>query len=127
MVAWNPPVASNGRRCSPLRQIADFVSMERNPTPHGYRGRRPSRQEDVAMDDRNDDRDWPAQPEDDVAVGFTPSAGARVLRAIRVPGSLLLIGIALILVGPLPGLGAILVLGGALATAVMGMTALVGR
>ena len=57
----------------------------------------------------------------------TPSAGVRVLRAIRVPGALLLIGIALTIVGPLPGLGVFLVIGAGLATAVIGMTALVGR
>ena len=57
----------------------------------------------------------------------TPSAGVRVLRAIRVPGVLLLIGIALTIVGPLPGLGVFLVIGAGLATAVIGMTALVGR
>jgi hypothetical protein len=51
----------------------------------------------------------------------------RVLRAIRIPGVLLLIGIALTIVGPLPGLGVFLVIGAALATAVIGMTALVGR
>ena len=51
----------------------------------------------------------------------TPSAGVRVLRV------LLLIGIALTIVGPLPGLGVFLVIGAALATAVIGMTALVGR
>ncbi len=57
----------------------------------------------------------------------TPSAGVRVLRAIRVPGALLLIGFALTIVGPLPGLGVFLVLGAGLATFVIGMTALVGR
>ena len=57
----------------------------------------------------------------------TPSAGVRVLRAIRIPGVLLLIGIALTIVGPLPGLGVFLVIGAALATVVIGMTALVGR
>ena len=50
-----------------------------------------------------------------------------MLRAIRVPGVLLLIGIALTIVGPLPGLGVFLVIGAALATFVVGMTALVGR
>jgi hypothetical protein len=49
-----------------------------------------------------------------------------VLRAVRVPGVLLLIGILLTIVGPLPGLGVFLVLGAGLATFVMGMTALVG-
>ena len=57
----------------------------------------------------------------------TPSAGVRVLRAIRIPGVLLLIGIALTIVGPLPGLGVFLVIGAGLATVVTGMTALVGR
>ena len=57
----------------------------------------------------------------------TPSAGVRVLRAIRIPGVLLLIGIALTIVGPLPGLGVFLVIGAGLATVVIGMTALVGR
>jgi hypothetical protein len=57
----------------------------------------------------------------------TPSAGVRVLRAIRVPGALLLIGFALTVVGPVPGLGVFLVLGAGLATFVIGMTALVGR
>jgi hypothetical protein len=51
----------------------------------------------------------------------------RVLRAIRVPGALLLLGILLTMVGPLPGLGVFLVLGAGLATFVVGMTALVGR
>jgi hypothetical protein len=50
-----------------------------------------------------------------------------VLRAVRIPGILLLIGLALTVVGPLPGLGAFLVIGAALATFVIGMTALVGR
>jgi hypothetical protein len=57
----------------------------------------------------------------------TPSAGVRVLRAIRVPGALLLVGVALTIVGPLPGLGVFLVIGAGLATFVIGMTALVGR
>ena len=57
----------------------------------------------------------------------TPSAGVRVLRAIRIPGVLLLIGMALTIVGPLPGLGVFLVIGAGLATVVIGMTALVGR
>jgi len=57
----------------------------------------------------------------------TPSPGVRVLRAIRIPGVLLLIGIALTIVGPLPGLGVFLVIGAGLATVVTGMTALVGR
>jgi membrane-bound ClpP family serine protease len=66
--------------------------------------------------------------DDPVAVpGLTPSAGFRVLRAIRVPGVLLLIGFALTVVGPFPGLGAFLVIGAALLTFVIGMTALVGR
>ena len=66
--------------------------------------------------------------DDDGAVpGLTPSAGVRVLRAIRVPGILLLIGFALTVVGPFPGLGAFLVIGAALVTFVIGMTALVGR
>jgi hypothetical protein len=73
-----------------------------------------------------DDQGRPA--EDDLrARGFAPSAPVRVLRAVRVPGVLLLIGIALLFVGPLPGLGFFLVIGAALATFVIGMTALVGR
>jgi hypothetical protein len=59
--------------------------------------------------------------------GLSPSAGVRVLRAVRVPGVVLLLGILLSVVGPLPGLGAFLVIGAALVTFVMGMTALVGR
>ena len=57
----------------------------------------------------------------------TPPAGVRVLRAIRVPGALVLIGMALLVVGPVPGLGVFLVIGAGLATFVLGMTALVGR
>jgi hypothetical protein len=57
----------------------------------------------------------------------TPSAGVRVLRAIRVPGVLLLIGLVLLVVGPVPGLGVFLVIGAGLATFVIGMTALVGQ
>jgi hypothetical protein len=57
----------------------------------------------------------------------TPSAGVRVLRAVRIPGTLLLLGILLSVVGPLPGLGFFLVIGAGLATLVIGMTALVGR
>ena len=37
--------------------------------------------------------------------GLTPSAGVRVLRAIRIPGILLLIGFALTVVGPFPAWG----------------------
>lgn len=77
------------------------------------------------MDGRHDE-ELPAQPED-AARGFAPPAGVRVLRAIRIPGPLLLIGIVLNLAGPLPGLGAFLVVGAGLATFIMGMTALVGR
>ena len=51
----------------------------------------------------------------------------RVLRAVRIPGTLLLIGVLLSIVGPLPGLGFFLVIGAGLATFVIGMTALVGR
>jgi hypothetical protein len=65
--------------------------------------------------------------DDDRVKGFAPPAGARVLRAVRVPGTLLLLGIVLLFVGPVPGLAAFLVLGAGLATFVMGMTALVGR
>jgi len=65
-------------------------------------------------------------PEDDHAKGFAPSAGLRVLRAIRVPGTLLLLGVVLLFVGPVPGLAAFLVIGAGLATFVMGMTALAG-
>lgn len=68
----------------------------------------------------------PDSPEDDPAKGFAPSAGVRVLRAIRVPGTLLLLGIVLLFVGPVPGLAAFLVIGAGLATFVMGMTALAG-
>ena len=57
----------------------------------------------------------------------TPAAGVRVLHAIRVPGVLLLIGLVLLVVGPVPGLGVFLVIGAGLATFVIGMTALVGR
>ncbi|MEP6650903.1 MAG: hypothetical protein ABJA74_13490 [Lapillicoccus sp.] len=78
------------------------------------------------MDEPNDE-EQPRPGEDDIAAGFAPSAGARVLKAIRVPGTLLLIGVVLTLVGPLPGLGAFLVIGAGLATFVIGMTALVGR
>jgi hypothetical protein len=63
---------------------------------------------------------------DDQVAGFSPSAGMRVLRAVRVPGSLLLLGVVLIFVGPVPGLAAFLVIGAGLATFVVGMTALVG-
>ncbi len=59
--------------------------------------------------------------------GLSPSAAVRVLRAVRVPGVVLLVGILFCVVGPLPGLGAFLVIGAALVTFVMGMTALVGR
>jgi hypothetical protein len=59
--------------------------------------------------------------------GFAPSAGVRVLRAVRVPGTLLLLGVVLLFVGPVPGLAAFLVIGAGLATFVIGMTALVGR
>ena len=43
------------------------------------------------------------------------------------PGVLLVIGLLLMVVGPVPGLGVFLVLGASLATFVVGMTALVGR
>jgi hypothetical protein len=72
-----------------------------------------------------DDQGTPAD-EDRRATGFAPPAPVRVLKAVRVPGSLLLIGIALLFVGPLPGLGFFLVIGAGLATFVIGMTALVG-
>ena len=73
------------------------------------------------------ERDTPPDiPDDDRTTGFAPSAGARVLRAVRVPGTLLLLGIVLLFVGPVPGLAAFLVIGAGLATFVMGMTALVG-
>ena len=76
----------------------------------------------------NDDDPAVRPPNDDMRrYEGTPSAGVRVLRAIRIPGVLLLIGLALTVVGPLPGLGVFLVIGAALATAVIGMTALVGR
>jgi hypothetical protein len=81
---------------------------------------------DDATDDHPDD-DAAGHTDDLRRYAGTPSAGVRVLRAIRVPGVLLLIGIALTIVGPLPGLGVFLVIGAALATFVVGMTALVGR
>jgi Flp pilus assembly protein TadB len=89
-------------------------------------------QRDVAygeeMSEPDDDAREAPDAEDDVAPkGLAPSAGVRVLRAIRVPGALLLLGILLTMVGPLPGLGVFLVLGAGLATFVVGMTALVGR
>ena len=65
-------------------------------------------------------------PDDDRVKGFAPPAAARVLRAVRVPGTLLLLGILLLFVGPVPGLAAFLVIGAGLATFVVGMTALVG-
>ena len=77
--------------------------------------------------DASPDASWAASPGDMRRYQGTPSAGARVLRAIRVPGALLLIGLALLVVGPLPGLGVFLVIGATLATCVIGMTALVGR
>lgn len=73
------------------------------------------------------DDDTDADTDDMGRYRGTPSAGVRVLRAIRVPGALLLLGILLTMVGPLPGLGVFLVLGAGLATFVIGMTALVGR
>jgi hypothetical protein len=66
-------------------------------------------------------------PDDMKRYEGTPPAGVRVLRAIRIPGVLLLIGLVLLVVGPVPGLGAFLVIGAGLATFVVGMTALVGR
>ncbi|HEU4329842.1 MAG TPA: hypothetical protein VFR40_01930 [Lapillicoccus sp.] len=81
-------------------------------------------------------RDWPGaysggvgeldSPDEDGTKGFAPSAGVRVLKAVRVPGALLLLGIVLLFVGPVPGLAAFLVIGAGLATFVMGMTALIG-
>jgi hypothetical protein len=65
-------------------------------------------------------------PGNDRPRGFAPSAGVRVLRAVRVPGTLLLIGIVLSFIGPVPGLAAFLIIGAGLATVVIGMTALVG-
>ena len=76
---------------------------------------------------RGASQDSPDAPDDMRRYEGTPSAGVRVLRAIRIPGALLLIGIALTIVGPLPGLGVFLVIGAGLATVVIGMTALVGR
>lgn len=64
--------------------------------------------------------------EDSSRVGFAPSAVMRVLHAIRVPGALVIVGILLTVVGPLPGLGVFLIIGAGLLTFVMGMTALVG-
>ena len=58
--------------------------------------------------------------------GFAPSVGRRVLKAVRVPGTLLLLGVVLLFVGPVPGLAAFLVIGAGLATFVVGMTALAG-
>jgi hypothetical protein len=79
------------------------------------------------MDRSQDDvPDGPSR-DDGRVPGLTPPAGVRVLRAVRIPGSLLLIGILLSIVGPLPGLGFFLVIGAGLATLVIGMTALVGR
>ena len=65
-------------------------------------------------------------PDEDGTKGFAPSAGVRVLKAVRVPGTLLLLGVVLLFVGPVPGLAAFLVIGAGLATFVMGMTALIG-
>jgi hypothetical protein len=81
----------------------------------------------VVMDEPADEEREGAAEDDRGLPGLTPSAPLRVLKAVRVPGVLLLVGIALTLVGPLPGLGAFLVIGAALATFVVGMTALVGR
>jgi hypothetical protein len=79
------------------------------------------------MSETDDDpREAPGAADDLPPKGLAPSAGVRVLRAVRVPGVLLLIGILLTIVGPLPGLGVFLVIGAGLATFVMGMTALVG-
>ena len=80
--------------------------------------------DDDATDGRSDDH---ADDRADRASGFAPPAGRRVLRAVRVPGTLLLLGVVLLFVGPVPGLAAFLVIGAGLATFVMGMTALVGR
>ena len=79
------------------------------------------------MDQPDDDVSQGPSDEKQAVPGLTPSAGVRVLRAIRIPGALLLVGLALTVVGPVPGLGAFLVIGAGLATFVIGMTALVGR
>ena len=79
-----------------------------------------------AVDESREDA--PEDGQDDMGrYQGTPSAGVRVLHAIRVPGVLLVIGLLLMVVGPVPGLGVFLVLGASLATFVVGMTALVGR
>ena len=78
--------------------------------------------------DRSQDDEPDGPSRDDRRVpGLSPPAGVRVLRAVRIPGTLLLIGVLLSIVGPLPGLGFFLVIGAGLATLVIGMTALVGR